>query len=370
MWFAKNSDRHPDEPQVISVFEPRVAGEDLRTQYLTIPDANASAFCGSQPTWLWGCEHGVNQHGVAIGNEKIWTTTDPRDLPDALLGMDVVRLVLERARTADEALFICTSLLEQYGQGGTGEPHDNEPYFSSFLIADAHRGWVVETNNRSWVSRPVEIGAAISNRVSLTTDWVRASPDIEPGTDFDSFRETRVPTGIADHRLEATGLCVARPNISARSIAATLRDHGSTYEDFPGDIGEDWSGFTVCMHRPEVHAQTTASMIVNIPAGDAPLRVWACLGNPCLSIYVPAFPPGIAPELADPEQWQRFKRLRERVDAEPYEATEVRAVLAAAEDAFWNAADAAVVSGSARARESFARDAYRPVDEALRRLGV
>jgi hypothetical protein len=159
-------------------------------------------------------------------------------------------------------------------------------------------------------------------------------------------------------------------NTSARSIAAILRNHGNTGADFPGGIGDDWSGFSVCMHRPEVPTHTTASMIVNLPAGDAPLRVWACLGNPCLSIYVPAFPPAIASELADPEQWQRFKRLRERVETQPDKAPEVRAVLAATEDILWDAADAAVATGSARARECFARDAYGPVDETLHRLGV
>ena len=44
----------------------------------TIADAGACAFVGSHPTWLWGVEHGVNEHGVAIGNEKIWTVDDPR----------------------------------------------------------------------------------------------------------------------------------------------------------------------------------------------------------------------------------------------------------------------------------------------------
>src|SRR3954468_18450685 len=118
MLFGKNSDRHPSEEQVVESYPARAAHGELRTQYLSIPDAGAYAFVGSRPTWRWGVEHGVNEHRVAIGNEKIFTTTRPRDLPPALLGMDLVRLGLERARSAVEAVDVMTELLERYGQGG------------------------------------------------------------------------------------------------------------------------------------------------------------------------------------------------------------------------------------------------------------
>ena len=97
MLFAKNSDRPPNEAQVVESYAARPGGGSLQTQYLTIPDADAAALVGSRPTWLWGLEHGVNEHGVAIGNEKIWTIDDPRAAPPALIGMDLVRLALERA---------------------------------------------------------------------------------------------------------------------------------------------------------------------------------------------------------------------------------------------------------------------------------
>ena len=59
---------------------------------------------GSRPAWMWGVEHGVNEAGVAAGNATIYTTLDPRGFPDALTGMDLVRLALERASTAAEAV--------------------------------------------------------------------------------------------------------------------------------------------------------------------------------------------------------------------------------------------------------------------------
>ena len=77
----KNSDRPPDERQVVESFPPRPGRRHRRTQYLELPDTGAAAFVGSRPTWLWGVEHGVNEHGVAIGNEKIYTTGRPKARP-------------------------------------------------------------------------------------------------------------------------------------------------------------------------------------------------------------------------------------------------------------------------------------------------
>ncbi len=346
MWFAKNSDRHPDEAQVVEWHAARRArSTGLHTQYLTVPDADAFGFCGSRPVWLWGCEHGVNEHGVAAGNEKIWTTDNPNGRPPALLGMDIVRLVLERARTADDALAICTSLLEEYGQGGSGEPHADEPYYSSFLLADARGGWIVETSDRTWVARPAGDGASISNRVSMTTDWTRASRDIGSGTNFDTYRHPKMPVSIADGRLAATSACVARgPDVTASDIAAVMRDHT-----------DNGSGFTVCMHAPEFHAQTTASMIVDLPDDDRPVRGWACLGNPCRSVYVPFFPPAVPDALGAEETWRRFARLGD----------DERARLDAVEKALWVAADAAYATGTRAALDKFTQSCWPEIERAL-----
>ncbi len=79
--FAKNSDRPRSEPQIVGSFSRRPAGPGLRTQYLEIPDAGALSTILSRPTWLWGAEHGMNEHRVAIGNEMIFTADDPRRPP-------------------------------------------------------------------------------------------------------------------------------------------------------------------------------------------------------------------------------------------------------------------------------------------------
>src|SRR5271156_4562637 len=111
MVFAKNSDRPPGEVQIAWPFGRRSsAGCTLRTQYLSIGDTGAHAVFLSCPTWLWGAEHGVNEHGVAIGNERVSTLHRVAEARPALIGMDLVRLGLERARSAEEAVGIMTDL--------------------------------------------------------------------------------------------------------------------------------------------------------------------------------------------------------------------------------------------------------------------
>ena len=94
------------------------------------------------------------------------------------------------------------------------------------------------------------------------------------------------------------------------------------------------------MHRPESHSQTTASMIAELRT-DGRVRTWTCLGNPCCGVYVPGFGATVAPELADPAQWQRFARLRDAVEADPDRLAGVRAACASVETDLWAQADAA-----------------------------
>ena len=381
--FAKNSDRPVREPQVVESYAPRRAGGRLRTQYLELPDPGAYAVVGSRPTWLWGFEHGVNEHGVAIGNERIWTTDDARAEPPALIGMDLVRLALERATTADDALDALTGLLEHHGQGGSCEDGHDEPYFSSFLVVDPGVAWVVETSARTWVARPVDDGAAISNRITLGADWTRASADVPAGADFDRWRDPAVPTGLADHRLHATSSTVATgaAAVTTEELAALMRHHGtrpwgapgsdpSDVDPLPVGVDADWRGVTVCMHVRDYQA-TTASMIAELAPG-APARLWACVGSPCVGVYVPVFASHVPPELADPATWHRFAQLRDRVERDPTTDSlrEIRTALAPVEAELWADADDVYTSASGGTLAAFGARSFTPVDAALAALGV
>ena len=389
--FAKNSDRPRDEVQVFESHPRRPAGRTLHTTHLEIEDPGACAVMGSRPAWMWGFEHGVNEHRVAIGNERVFTIDDPSIAPPALTGMDLVRLALERSHDADEAVRTITTLLEQHGQGGSCEADADIPYWSSFLVADPTGAWVLETSGRTWAARPVDDGTAISNRISLGNDWVEASADVVPGCDFDAWRDPDVPTVPADDRLAATRSCIATRGAALRpaDLVATLRHHGDRPWGAPGDSADDWTplptgidadlhGFSVCFHVNVpgfIEQTTTASMVADLPSDpEAPARAWVALGSPCASLYVPVFvaTEGVAmgspAPLADPATWARFAALRNRVEAGAAELGIVRAELAPVEADLWTHADEC--ADDAITRAAFAAEAWLAVDAALTRLGV
>jgi secernin len=362
MVFAKNSDRPPGEVQITWPFGRRASnGCSLRTQYLTIGDTGAHAVLVSCPTWLWGAEHGVNEYGVAIGNERVGTTHDSEHAEPALIGMDLVRLGLERSRSAREAIDVMTGLLESCGQGGIADAARRKSYDSSFLVADPAEAFVLETAGKDYAVAPARGATAISNRLGIGTEWTQASPALGPGAAFTQFRDGDENTASADVRLAASRRfldSVPPGGLTARVTAAHLRDHGTGPWGVPGkpgavqpppsSVGEDFAGVTVCMHVRDVSV-TAASMIAELPDGvndGAPLRVYVAPGSPCVSVYVPAFPrttkgaaPFVPTELSGEEIWRAADTLRQRVESDPDALVSVRAALQPVEDEIWFEAD-------------------------------
>ena len=167
--FGKNSDRPGGEVQDVVAFpaQQHAAGDTVQCTYLQIPQARQTfSVILSKPRWMWGAEMGANEHGVVIGNEAVWTTEPYAET--GLLGMDLVRLGLERGATACEALQVIVDLMEEYGQGGNCAEHFAFNYHNSFLIADKEEAWVLETAGHYWVAEKVTNGTrSISNSLSI-----------------------------------------------------------------------------------------------------------------------------------------------------------------------------------------------------------
>lgn len=290
--FAKNSDRPADEPQVLERFDAARRAEPIRATHIEI-DAGAHetiGLVGSRPWWMWGLMHGVNEAGVAIGNETISTTEDPRPYPPALMGPDLVRLGLERGSTAAEAVGVMTGLLERYGQGGTGQVGEQRPSWSSFLVADPTDAWVVETSATTWAAEQVAATRAISNRMTIPA--------------FDALhRHPRQPVEtLVDPRWDAGKRLLTTLPVSVEGLQAHLRSHTG---------GPD--GWTVCMHAQAAEA-TTASVVAELPGGGRRRPARFLLGSPCTSVFVPLF---VHRPLGMPVGWERVAALGGRGDVRP-----------------------------------------------------
>ena len=178
--FAKNSDSKAGECQPLVQFPetmhpPRSV---LRCTYVEIPQvAETYRVMGHSPWWVWGFEQGVNEHGVAIGNQTVFSKEPIEERP-GLIGMDLVRLGLERGRDAREALEVIAALIETHGQGGPAHAPEAAGYHNSFLLADPKEAWLLETSNRRWAARRIRLGSA-SNHLSLGSDWEIGSRDLE-----------------------------------------------------------------------------------------------------------------------------------------------------------------------------------------------
>lgn len=266
--FAKNSDRPAGEIQDAVRIPPRTykAEASLECTYITIPQAKDTlAVIISQPRWMWGAEMGANECGVVIGNEAVWTSEPTRS--SGLLGMDLVRLGLERGRSASAALKIIVELLSKYGQGGNCAEHFQMNYHNSFLIADRKEAWVLETADKYWVAERVTSGTrSISNNLSIRNAGTIRHPEVveyainkgacKSGKDFDLariFSSSEVSDVPSPDSREGRvrQLCQSnRGKFSVETAKSILRDHQGN----------------VCMHGEFVSAGSQISSLSK--AGD------------------------------------------------------------------------------------------------------
>ncbi len=273
--FAKNSDRDPNEAQALEWLpggrhEP---GSRVRCTWIDIPEVNATnAVLISRPWWMWGAEMGANERGVVIGNEAVFTN-EPYGDP-ALLGMDLLRLALERANDAGEATSVIVDLLERYGQGGScSHERPGFTYHNSFLIADRDGATVLETAGRHWATEEVRHGArSISNGLTIAGF-------------ADSYANTlRGRVTRCSVRRARTEAAAARADGPADLMAA-LRDHGE-------GGAPRWSLVNGTLRAPCMHAgglvassQTTASFVADLR--EQPLHWATATAAPCTSLFKP-----------------------------------------------------------------------------------
>jgi dipeptidase len=312
---GKNSDRPSLEAQPL-VYRESVdnQGQEVKCTHISIPQTKKSyAHIGSKIWWLFGYEMGTNEWGVAIGNEAVWSKEPYLDT--GLLGMDLIRLALERSKTAYEAMHLIVDLISIHGQGGgceyPGEWNKDSKYHNSFIIADVDEAWVLETAGKYWIAKKVKDVWAISNIYTIENDFDESHPDlikhaIEMGwcnsnQDFNFSRcymdftvgdyaraQNRVNSNL--NRLENN-----KGKIDVEFMMNKMcRNHMEGTINAPRwTPNENWFTQT-CLHdNPNfIRYRTAASMIAHLRKGmPKTLRqvYWANFSVPCVNVFRPFY---------------------------------------------------------------------------------
>ncbi|XP_058040101.1 secernin-1 isoform X3 [Ahaetulla prasina] len=202
---GKNSARPRDEVQEVvyfaaATYDPGCKVECTYIEIDQVPKTNAIAL--SRPSWLWGAEMGANEHGVFIANEAV-LAREAASETEALLGMDLVRLGLERGSTAKEALDVIVSLLEEYGQGGNYYEDGNmcHTFLSAYLIVDRKEAWVLDTIGKYWAAEKIIGNITVETMIDLLRNKAEGI-----SVDSDSFLTTASMVSILPQNL--TSPCI------------------------------------------------------------------------------------------------------------------------------------------------------------------
>lgn len=299
--FAKNSDRQPNEPHIMIRIPRKIypKGSKVKCTYIEIDQVRETyEVLLLKPSWIWGCEMGGNEFGLNIGNEAVFTREkygEPR-----LIGMDMVRLALERCQTADEALEFIIELLERYGQGGNCGYEKPFTYHNSFLIADYDSAWVLETAGKFWVAEKVKDVRSISNCLSIESNYEKSHPQVIDNAikkgrckknqefNFAKCYSDRLITHFSGaknrFKLASDALEKAKGNITVETMQSILRAHDVKVE---GQQFEKASLQSVCMHGGFIFGDhTTGSYVADL---DKELATYWITGSstPCISVFKP-----------------------------------------------------------------------------------
>lgn len=281
--FGKNSDRDPNESQIFTFINKKTENKGkIKTTYIEIPQyEKLYSILLSKPTWLWGGEMGINEVGVTIGNEAVFTKIKYNKI--GLTGMDLIRIALETTDNAYEASKKIVELIKKFGQGGNCGYEKSIYYHNSFLIADKNSAYVLETVDKYYALKKVEKFYNISNKLSIEEDYDEISPEIKGNINFSKYFSNKLYTkfsGAIDREKRGKILLESLEKHSLDSFIKILSDRGSGKFASMKNINMIGGGGLIS-------SQTTSSMIVEY--GEKNIVWFTMSPNPEISLFKPVF---------------------------------------------------------------------------------
>lgn len=316
VFFGKNSNREPNEAQILEYYPPQSYStkKKVHCTYVSIPQVReTNGVLISRPFWMWGAEMGANEKGVAIGCEPVFTKM-PYKMAGGLTGMDILRLSLERSDSAEQALATITDLLSDYGQGGiTGFQDKKLACHNSFLIADANEVWVLETAGDLWAAVKVKEFYTLGKQLTIGEEFDLSHPDLEqiaaelkllkPGKTF-HFAECF--SDKFNSRISSTKEC-QEDGFNLTSRLMTTGDIQDAFEILRSHGGEPYNPTnhlrpkSVCAHAGNALVRklgTTGSFIAHLRQEDDSVFWATATAAPCTSVFKPIWLEGnVIPDL-------------------------------------------------------------------------
>ncbi len=326
--FGKSADCEVNEANAIVRIcgKKHVKGEAVRLTHLVIPQAEETyeVFL-TKAFWTYGAEIGVNEFGLAMGEEAVYTT-EMNEEQDGVIGPDLVRLGLERAKNCQEAIQVMTELLEKYGQGGSAELKGNSHFDSSFLMADTHEAYILETAGRKWAIRKVEDFDSISNLLTISNNYTRCSLTQKTGelNWAEQFALPEYPPNLGSVERQSITyqtLKQHRGEITVKTFFEMMRHHGEGYHPANAEAHRN-----ICVHAgPQENRWWQADGVMVTEVDQHGVLVWVTgTSGTCVSIFKPVFLgvdlPDIGPlptEHFDPRSlWWKHELLHRRAMAD------------------------------------------------------
>jgi secernin len=330
--FGANTHRPASEAQTLRLVRGRTfaAGETLQTPFVSLPQVRQTCtVLAAGPPGMWGYLQGINDHRLAVACSD-WQSRLRRDRP-GLLGPDLVRLALERAQSARQAMEVLTDLIVRHGQGLFSGSPEGDAGDHIFLVADAAEAFAVEAAGLAWAAQGIYEVRAAGDIGIIRQDWYRLAPGLadraiaegwsaSDGCKVDfvgALGESPTGTSSALRRWGRATVLLEQQNghIDGDFVRRLLADHydGTRFEVDPLEGLPRVTA--VCQHAMDKSGVGSAvSGVAELSADpQQPAVWWVALGPPCINAYFPLVLEGDLPAALSVEpalMWHHVEELR------------------------------------------------------------
>jgi hypothetical protein len=269
-------------------------GTMICSTWFNVPQARHTyAVLGVQPVGRWGFLHGVNECRVAIGATNWKSRLSPSTPCDA--APELVRLALERSRSAHQAVDVLTDILEHVSQNASDEAPATGDHI--FLVADAAEAFVLETTGRYWALMECRHTRAVTDAAMIRQDWRRLAPGL---CDCVIARNWCKDDG---NKLDFVG-CLSDAGSQSRNAnkrwgrasLALTQQHGAIDAHFLRRmLGDHYSANRSLIFPQRGHCLAN-NFLIELSPGDLPILAWVAFGAPHVAVYFPVPMVGDLPE--------------------------------------------------------------------------